>query len=290
MIDRRLGFVGLGNMGAPMAANLAAAGYELTVFDSKGSLEHAPGGTRPASSLKEVAANASSVFLSLPDGDASLEVAEALAGAPEKKVSHVIDLSTIGVEMARQAQRVLATAMVEYVDAPISGGRVGAMDGTVTVMWAGSGAALDAHREVLSVIAAKIFHVGERPGQGQAMKLLNNFLSATALGATSEALAFGLTQGLQLEAMLEVLNASSGRNTATSDKFPKQIVPGTYDGGFRTALMAKDLRLYLDCVKDAGVSSEIGATVAALWQQAHRALSESDFTRIWDVVREGNRT
>ena len=137
-------------------------------------------------------------------------------------------------------------------------------------------------------MAGHILHVGKHAGQGQAMKLLNNFLSAAAMAASSEAIAFGLEQGLDLETMLEVLNVSTGRNTATSDKFPRRILTGSYDSGFQTALMAKDMGLYLDAVGDAGTADRIGRVLADLWQRADVALPRSDFTRIYDFVRSGS--
>ena len=173
---------------------------------------------------------------------------------------------------------------VQYVDGPVSGGTAGARAGTIALMFAGPAAVLDDHRPIFEAIAGNIFHVGAHPGQGQAMKLLNNFLSATALAATSEALAFGRAHGLDLAMMVDVVNASSGRNTATSDKFPNRVLTETYDAGFRTALMAKDLRLYVDMVGQAGTPATVGRTVSGVWQEADAALPGSDFTQIWQHV------
>jgi 3-hydroxyisobutyrate dehydrogenase-like beta-hydroxyacid dehydrogenase len=139
------------------------------------------------------------------------------------------------------------------------------------------------HRPVFEAFA-KVFPVGTRPGQGQAMKLLNNFLSATALAATSEALAFGRAHDLDLALMVEVVNASSGRNTATSDKFPNRVLTGRYDAGFATALMAKDVRLYLAMVEQVGTPADVGRSVGAVWQGADEALPGSDFSQIWQYV------
>lgn len=285
MTPARFGFVGLGNMGAAMAANLARAGYRLAVYDRAGTKERAPAGTTPADSVGEVAAVAGTVFLSLPDGRASLAVAGEIAATEGRATTVVVDLSTIGVEAARTADALLAAAGIAYADAPVSGGRAGALAGTITVMWGGPADLLEAHRPALQAIAGAIFHVGERPGQGQAMKLLNNFLSATALAATSEAVVFGLSHGLDMRTMLDVLNVSSGRNTATSDKFPNRVLTGTYDAGFATALMSKDLQLYMDGVAAGGTPAQIAGAVQHTWRQAHDAMPGSDFSEIYRFLR-----
>jgi 3-hydroxyisobutyrate dehydrogenase len=151
-------------------------------------------------------------------------------------------------------------------------------------MFGGPAAVLDAHRKILDSFAGNVFHVGEEAGQGQAMKLLNNFLSATALAATSEALAFGEAHGLSLPVMLDVLNVSTGRNSATVDKFPNRVLTGTYDAGFHTALMAKDLRLYVEMVGRAGTMGDVGGAVSAVWQAADASMPGSDFTEIWKHI------
>ncbi len=285
MSPSRFGFVGLGNMGGPMAANIARAGFDLVVYDAAGTEARAPAGSRAAASLPEVAAEAETVFLSLPDGAASLAVAREIAALAGRGTGVVVDLSTVGVAAAKETHAVLAEAGVAYVDAPVSGGRAGALAATIAVMWAGPEALLERHRAVLEAIAGNVFHVGDDPGQGQAMKLLNNFLSATALVATSEAMAFGLTQGLSMETMLAVVNVSTGRNTATSDKFPNRIVTGTYDAGFTTALLAKDLGLYVERARAAASPATVGETVAGVWRNAAQAKPESDITRVYDFVR-----
>ena len=142
----------------------------------------------------------------------------------------------------------------------------------------------ESHREVLDSFAGNVFHVGEEPGQGQAMKLLNNFLSATALAATSEALALGQAYGLELETMLDVVNVSSGRDSATSDKFPNRVLTGTYDTGFHTRLMAKDVRLFNSVAGEAGTLHEVSAAVGHLWNACEDAMPASDFSEIWKYV------
>ena len=273
-----VGFVGLGNMGAPIAANVAAAGYEVVGFDVSGA------GT--ATSLDEVAGRADVVLVSVPDGAASLTVVDGIVAAAARRVRTVIDLSTVGPTAAHAAADRLARVGIVYCDGPVSGGVAGARAGTISVMFAGPAAVFEAHRDLLAAFARNVFHVGDRPGQGQAMKLLNNFLSATALAATSEALAMGSAHGLDLATMLDVVNVSTGRNTATSDKFPNRVLTGTYDTGFATRLMAKDVRLFADVASAVGTSTEVAAAVRAVWDACDSAMPGSDFSEIWRFVRD----
>ncbi|MFQ5765987.1 MAG: NAD(P)-dependent oxidoreductase [Rhodospirillales bacterium] len=285
MTAGRYGFAGLGQMGASMAANVAARGIDLVVHDKAGTAERAPEGALPVDSLAQLAGEAETLFLSLPDGPAVVDLAGALASLENRRVSAVIDLSTIGIEAAREADRILSGAGVTYVDAPVSGGQSGARAGTVTVMWAGPAELLESHQGALQAIGKNIFHVGDTPGQGQAMKLLNNFLSATAMAATSEAVLFGLAQGLEMKTILDVVNVSTGRNTATADKFVNRVLTGTFDAGFKTRLLAKDVRLFLENAEAAGGPAEVAAAVAGIWRRAEAAMGEEDFTRIYEFVQ-----
>ena len=289
MVTETLGFIGLGNMGGPMAANLAAAGCNLSVHDKAGSSERAPGGAATAASAAEVSRAAGTVFLSLPDGGACREVVREIAATPGRATTAVVDFSTTGVAAAQEIARGLAEAGIIYADAPVSGGVAGAVAGSLTVMWSGPAELLQRVHPALDAVAKNVFQVGAAPGQGQAMKLLNNFLSGTALAATSEAVAYGETQGLDPRTVVDVLNASTGRNTATSDKFPNRILTGTFDAGFQTALMAKDLRLYVESAGTGGAHMDIGKRVAEIWQRAESEMPDSDCTRIYEFVRGRRR-
>ena len=284
MSERVFGFIGLGNMGQPMAANLAQAGFDVVGFDAAGTAERVPPLVRSASGAADVWATADTVLLSLPDGAAVLAVVDQIVNAAPRHITTVIDLSTVGPAVAVSAAAQLAAVDVSYVDGPVSGGVAGARAATISLMFAGPDEVFAAHRGALEAFAGNVFRVGDRPGQGQVMKLLNNILSATALAATSEALAFGHAHGLEMGVMLDVLNVSTGRNSATVDKFPNRIMTGTYDAGFRTALMAKDARLYLDSTERAGTPTTVARAVAELWAQADAAMPGSDFTRIWEFV------
>jgi 3-hydroxyisobutyrate dehydrogenase-like beta-hydroxyacid dehydrogenase len=273
-------------MGAPMAANMAKGGFELMVYDKAGSAERAPPGTLPAASLAEVAQRAQTLFLSVPDGKISLAIARELMELPERVADTVIDLSTIGIEDARAVHACLAQAGIVFIDAPVSGGQAGARAGTITLIWGGPQDVLEQHRPILQAMSGNIFHVGDLPGQGQAIKLLNNFLSATAMAATTEAVLFGLSQGIDMKTILDVVNVSTGRNTATSDKFPNRILTETFNAGFYSALMSKDVKLYLESVRQAGTADAVGAVVDRVWHEVDEAMPGSDLTVIYKYLRD----
>jgi len=277
-----IGFVGLGAMGKPMAGRLAQAGLKLIVHDKAGTAERAPAGARAAASLAEVVAEAETLFLSLPDGKVVEAVAREIAAAKPRKTNLVVDLSTIGLEAAGKTAAIFSAAGIAYLDAPVSGGVAGASKGTLAVMAAGSKADFARVEAPLKAMAKNLFHVGEKPGQGQAMKLLNNFLSATAMAATSEAVIFGESQGLDMGTILSVLNVSTGQNTASSDKFVNRILTGTYNAGFTVHLMAKDVGLYRNAVADAGTSAKVGEPVSAVWRELDDKMGAEDFTRVYN--------
>jgi 3-hydroxyisobutyrate dehydrogenase-like beta-hydroxyacid dehydrogenase len=274
-----LGFVGLGRMGAPMAARLAATGHQVFGFDAAGSADRVPDGVTPAESIGALAA-AELVFLSLPYGAASQHICSSLAQIPYGQTRVVIDLSTIGMAAARSCAETLATADIAYVDAPVSGGVAGAQCGALSLMVACDSAHYRLVEPLLQALGKHCFHVGSAPGQGQAMKLLNNFVSATALAATSEATVFGVQAGLDLAQIIDVLNVSSGRTTASTDKFPRSVLPQRYDFGFAGALMTKDVQLYVESAFAEGAPNALAVAVAELWRRFDTACAGADFTYI----------
>jgi 3-hydroxyisobutyrate dehydrogenase len=282
-LEQVVGVVGLGNMGSVLAANLAAAGHIVVAHDALGP-ERAPAGTAAVADTAEIARRADVVVCSLPDAAASEQVAVAILAVDGRRTTHVVDTSTIGVRAARAIGDRLAGGGVTYVDAPVSGGVAGARARTLVVMYAGDDHACARVEPVLAGLSDRRHRVGDRPGMAQAMKLANNFLSATALAATSEAVTFGRSEGLDLATMLEVLNASSGRSGATSDKFPEHVLTGTFASGFANTLMAKDVRLYLDEVDAQGGPAALGAVTAAVWERFASAEPGADFTRIHPFV------
>lgn len=286
MTGQALGFVGLGRMGAPMAGRLVAAGHRLVAFDVAGTVERLPEGSLAAASVAGVARQADVVFLSLPDGAASKAVCRAVAATAERRARTVVDLSTIGIPAARECAALLEAGGIAYVDAPVSGGIAGARSGSLTIMAGAPAPLFEAVLPILTVLARNAVRVGDEPGQGQAMKLANNFLSATALAAASEAVVFGARFGLDMARMIEVINVSTGRSAATEDKFPRSIVPRTYDFGFAGSLMTKDVTLYLESAAQTGVLRAVGEVVARLWQEYDEACPGTDFTYIHKYVEE----
>ena len=272
-----LGVVGLGRMGGAIAARLAAAGHDVAGYDTS-PRALAPPGVAPAANVTALAANVDIALLSLPDGAASRAVCHHLAHAENRRVATVVDLSTVGTEAARTCAAMLAAAGLTYVDAPISGGVAGATSGLLTMMIATEAPTVEALTPILETVAARRFHVGRHAGDGQAVKLLNNYVSAAALAATSEAVVFAERAGLDPAVVVDVLNHASGRTTASSDKFPTAVLTGTYDYGFAGALMAKDVGLYLDAAAAAGAPIRLAGTTAALWADFTAACPGADFT------------
>jgi 3-hydroxyisobutyrate dehydrogenase-like beta-hydroxyacid dehydrogenase len=236
-------------------------------------------GAQAASSTKDVADRAETVLASLPSLQASLEVATGTGGVIEgKRVRRFVDLSTVGSHMAVRIHDALAKRNIVQLDSPVSGGVGGAEKGTLAVMVSGPKADFEAVKTALDVIG-KVFFIGEKPGSAQTMKLANNLLSATAVVATSEAVVMGVKSGLDASVMVDVINAGSGMNTASRDKFPRAILPRTFDFGFATGLMVKDVRLYLEEAKALGLSMEVAEAVGRLWEVVIREMgAESDFT------------
>lgn len=278
-----VGFIGLGNMGGELANNLVGHGLSVVAHDAAGP-ERVPAGAVAGTDVADVARQADVIVLSLPDGKVSEIVVREILGAADRRTAHIIDTSTTGVGAARRIEALLAEHGIGYLDAPVSGGTAGARARTLMVMYAGSDETSEKVASVLAGLSDRNRRVGDRPGMAQALKLANNFLSATALAATSEAIAFGLSVGLDLKTMLDVMSASSGANTATTDKFPNHVLTGTYASGFANSLMSKDINLFLDSVREQGTPAEVGELTAAIWARFAAAEPGVDFTRIFPFV------
>jgi 3-hydroxyisobutyrate dehydrogenase-like beta-hydroxyacid dehydrogenase len=282
-----IGFVGVGTMGFHMVRRLLEAGHSVVACDTR---EEAVArvtalGATAANSPREVADRTETVMASLPSLNAVLAVATGKDGVIEgKKVRRFVDLSTTGAQMAIKIAEALAKKNIVQIDSPVSGGPGGAERGTLAVMVSGPRAEIELLRPALSVFG-KVFVIGERPGMGQTMKLANNFLSATAMVATSEAVVMGVKAGLDPTLMIDVINVSSGRNTASMDKFPKSILPRTFDYGFTNGLMDKDVRLCLAEAKALGVPMRVGEVVGEAFGQAAKQFGpDKDFTTIVKII------
>jgi 3-hydroxyisobutyrate dehydrogenase-like beta-hydroxyacid dehydrogenase len=278
-----VGFIGLGNMGFPMARRLLGERHDVIAFDTSGpTLDRIVAlGARAASSAKEVADRAETVLASLPSPAVSLQVATGALGVIEgSRVKRYIDLSTVGSRTAVQIHDQLARRGIAALDSPVSGGVGGAERGALAVMVSGPRSEFDAVQPVLAAIG-RTFYIGDKPGSAQTMKLANNILAANVLVATSEVVVMGVKAGLDPAVMVEVLNAGSGGTSASRDKFPRAILPRTFDYGFATGLMLKDVRLYLEEAKALGVPMDVAETVARLWETAGvDEGTDSDFTAI----------
>jgi 3-hydroxyisobutyrate dehydrogenase-like beta-hydroxyacid dehydrogenase len=285
-----LGFVGVGRMGGPMANRLLDAGYRLCVYDVS---DEATGplvarGAELAASPAEVASMADTVFMSLPTPDVVREVALGGNGGliNGSKVRTVIDLSTTGPGVATEVAGKLAERKIAWVDSPVSGGVTGAKAGTLAVMVSCPTPTYQKLEPVLKVFG-KLFHAGEKPGLAQTAKLANNLLAATAMVATSEAMAMGVKAGLDAKVLIDIINASSGRNSASQDKFPRAILPRTFDFGFATGLSYKDVRLCVEEAEAMGVPMVVGGAVREMLAVTRaRFGAGSDFTYIAKVLEE----
>jgi len=295
---QRIGFVGLGNMGAPMARCLAAAGYRLSVADAiPAAVERFRAGTacEAPASLAELGATCRAIITMLPDGHAVKKVLlgeqGVVAGIPASAVPGsavtaareviLIDMTSASPVGTRELAAELALKGITLLDAPVSGGVGRAVEGKLAIMAGGQPEALSRCRPLLEKMG-QVFATGGS-GSGHAMKALNNFLSAVALAAAGEAVLAGERFGLDPGLMIRIFNASTGRNTATEHKYPKFILPRTFDSGFALGLMAKDLRLALELARDSGTPADILGTCVDLWGSAEQRMGgRADNT---DIVR-----
>lgn len=270
MADQQLGFIGVGVMGRPMARRLLEQGHSLVIYDKdQGALDELGAlGARVAGSVREVADTAEVIFTSLPSPAIFKAVALGADGIVEgRAVRILVDLSTVGSRAEQEVAAGLAAKGIETVDAPVSGGAAGAQKGTLALMIAGKPDVVDRVRGLFDVFG-KVFIVGEQPGQGQLLKLLNNMLSTTAFAITSEAFVAGVKGGLDPEVMMAVINAGSGKNGATLDKFPKHVLPGTFDFGFPVSSVCKDVGLAVEECQALGVPMWLGNAARQLWNVA----------------------
>jgi 3-hydroxyisobutyrate dehydrogenase-like beta-hydroxyacid dehydrogenase len=282
-----LGFIGLGTMGGVMASRLIDAGHSLVVYDTNPAAVQllAAKGAVAAGSPAAVASAAEIVFASLPTPDIVRAVATGADGViAGTRVRILVDLSTTGPRVSGEVAAMLASANIVLVDAPVSGGRGGAIKGTLAVMAAAPREAFDAVAAYLAVFG-KVIHVGDKAGLAQTMKLVNNLMSVAALAITSEGMVMGVKAGLDPQVMLDVLNASSGRNSATLDKFPRAVIPRTFDFGFTTGLSMKDLRLCLQEADALGVPLPVGSAVQQVLSITNSVFGpNSDFTSICRLI------
>jgi 3-hydroxyisobutyrate dehydrogenase-like beta-hydroxyacid dehydrogenase len=264
-----IGIIGAGNMGGRLGRRVAAAGDPIVAFDAKPDTLRDCGMTAAASAA-DLVESVDAVLLSLPDSAIIERVVLGEGGvlAHARVGQVVVDLSTADPRSSVRIHDALAERQVRFLDAGISGGAAAAEKGSLTLMVGGDGAALERVTPVLERFATKIVHMGA-PGSGHITKVLNNFLNGVALAATSEVMVAGRRAGLDLDRLLEVLNAGSGVNFATLNRFP-QIIHGDYlEGGLTGELMAKDIRLYLGYMASIGVPTFSGPGCLAAFEMSN---------------------
>ena len=288
-----VGFVGLGNMGFPMAVNLCKGGHALIVHDVRAEVaerfsdDHA---CRAARNRRELAENSDILITMLPDGKVVRDVLLSERDGDDAPVGYlrpgsiVVDMSSSGPTGTRELGEKLQTYGVALVDAPVWGGVVRAKSGTLAIMAGGDNAILEKIRPLFDAMAKSVSFVGPL-GAGHAMKALNNYVSAAGLLAACEAVATARTFGIAADAALDVLNASSGKNNSTENKIAQFVLPETYCSGFSLGLMHKDLRTALELSKDLNMKLPMAESVVKAWAEAEETLgTNADHTEIARII------
>ena len=290
----RVGFIGIGNMGKPMARNLSKAGWKVTVYDTDAektqrfAAEH---GAAAASSLTEVARGSDVVITMLPDGHVVRRVALGKDAADDSLVKGfakgavIIDMSSSAPVGTRELGEDLKKHGISLIDAPVSGGVKGAVAATLAIMVGGDKALAERYDSVLAAMGRR-FHVGSL-GSGHAAKVLNNYVSAAGLAAAAEAVLVAQRFGIEPQTLINVINASTGRNNSTENKFAQFILNGKFNSGFALGLMAKDLSLAMEVADACGVPAELGHATLELWKKAEQAVGgAADHTEIARFVKQ----
>jgi 3-hydroxyisobutyrate dehydrogenase-like beta-hydroxyacid dehydrogenase len=281
------GFIGLGRMGGAMARRLIEAGHRVVAFDQAKSARDALAaqGASITSSARAVADTVPIVFLSLPNPEVVVDTMLGKGGViAGNRLEVCVDLSTSGPETAIRLAAGLAERNIASLEAPVSGGIKGAREGTLSLMVSGPKSVWERVRPLLEIFGRPFF-MGETAGAGQTMKLVNNLLGACAIAITAEGMTMGVKAGLDPKRMVEVLNVSSGRNSATLDKWPRAVLPRTFDFGFTAGLALKDVRLCLAAARILGVPLGVGTAVCELLERTVSALgADSDFTAMAKIV------
>lgn len=283
----RIGCVGLGSMGGPISERLAAAGHEVAGFDLRPADERCPRAVEPTRSVTELCTRSDVLLLSLPTPAASRQVCEEIARVSSARSARVvIEMSTIGAQSAEECAALLVGSGWDYIDAPVSGGEVGARTGLLTVMASGRPSDIDRVLPVLRTVGTKVFVVGSAPGLGQAMKLTVNFTSLATFTALAEATILGERLGLDLEMMVDVINASNARSVVSEEKFTRSVVPRTYDFGVRADLVMKDVELYRRASERADTPRTVASAVHDVWRAFLSEFPDADFTALHRYLGE----
>ena len=296
-MNKRYGYVGIGNMGRPMAANLARAGHEIIIGDlDKVALEtfaQEHKNARPANGLKAIAQDSDAVFTCLPNGNIVREVVLGEGGLIDGMGTGdlIVDMSSSSPIGTMELGKELARRGIRMIDAPVSGGIPRAIDGSIAIMVGGQKEDINKIRPALEVMGGKIFETGGL-GSAHAMKAINNVLSATNLLVSIEALVIGKKFGLNPAEMVDILNFSSGKNSATETKIKEYVLNRKFNSGFSLDLMIKDLETALELANEMNIPWFTGNTTHGMYQAARNQLIEnsdnSDVAR-WIETNAGVR-
>lgn len=286
----RLAFIGCGAMGAPMAERLIEAGHQLRVYDPNPAAI-APlvqRGAIAARDARDAAEGCRVAFACLPSSEASRAAALGADGvATCKDVGTYVEMSTIGSRTVRDIADGLKKVSIAVLDSPVSGGPRGARAGTLSTMTAGGRDIFDAAKPLLETIARNVFYVGDTPGLGQVTKLANNMISAAGMAAAFEASAMAVKAGVDARVLIDTVNASTGRNSATMDKFPASVLTRSFDYGGKLATMYKDVLLCLEEARDLNVPMWVGSNVVQLWFHAMtQGRGNDDYTALIKMIED----
>lgn len=284
-----VGFIGTGQMGFPICSHLLDAGHQVVVYDTRPEAVQplAERQARVADSVKDVADSAGIVFASLPTLAAYSAVAVGPEGVIAGKAAKIfVNLGTVGGGFIRDIAGKLAERGIVTIDCPISGGPAGAAAGKLSVMVSGPEAAFETVKPYLEHFGT-ITYAGVEPGMAQSLKLVNNILTATALAATSEAMVMGVKAGLDPETILQAVNIGSGRNSATLEKFPAEVLTHNYSFGAALDIICKDVDLALGEGESLGVPMQVCQSVRQFLRTA-RAINGggADITTVAKLVGE----
>ncbi|MGH3696135.1 MAG: NAD(P)-dependent oxidoreductase [Pseudonocardiaceae bacterium] len=283
-----IAIIGLGRLGTAIAQRLLDAGYPVSGYDvsAAATANAASIGVRTQDRCGEAVSGAQTVITVLPDAQVVAAVAPQILDAAERD-SCWLEMSSSHPAVTRELAERGAARAVSLLDIPVAGGVAGAEQGTLTVMAAGPGPLLARVRPVLEVFGERIIHVSERPGDGDIAKTINNLLAAANLAAASEGLALGLAEGLDVEVLLDILNASSGMSFATQVQIPRFALAGAFNARFTVGQYAKDSRVALDLAQRRGLSPAMLMCARDVWQSlADAGHAGDDYTQITTLFAE----
>jgi 2-hydroxymethylglutarate dehydrogenase len=285
----KVGFIGVGAMGKPMAKNLLAAGHEVFIFDinSANVQELEKEGAKACAGNKDLAGKAELIITSLPNAKIVETVMTGREGIFEncRPGTVIMDMSSVAPGSTKAMAKIAEQSGLQYIDAPVSGGVAGATAGTLTIMVGCNKETFEKVSPVLKVLGKNIYHVGET-GSGDAVKIVNNLLLGANMAALAEALVLGAKMGLKAQVMKDVISVSSGRSYALEAKFDKFIMADSFDTGFAVDLQYKDLGLALEAARDTCCPLPLTAAAMEVFEAARaKGLNRKDISsvvKVWE--------